>query len=291
MKEYIYPKINGIYNEYSEYGYVIIRNALSKILINDITRHIDWLMEKNPDLDPENLGYWLIPKDPFWIRFLSETSLLNIAGRIIGPNIALFAADYLCKPPFIGKGVRWHQDAVYWPLEPMNVITLRFAVTEENTENGCVRMIPGSHKLGTQKHDSLGLYYYGNEIKNLGAPNDKSVVSNLNHLPTNTTSSNNILDQTKQLNKLVDGVDIQLNPGDVSVHSPFLIHGSISNKSNKWRKGGCIQYMPVTTKVTKKWPCIFLLKGNDLKGVNKYQKFPKYVEGKHMYFDEYVKFK
>ena len=46
MKEYIYPKINGIYNEYSEYGYVIIRNALSKILINDITRHIDWLMEK-----------------------------------------------------------------------------------------------------------------------------------------------------------------------------------------------------------------------------------------------------
>ena len=136
MKEYIYPKINGIYNEYSEYGYVIIRNALSKILINDITRHIDWLMEKNPDLDPENLGYWLIPKDPFWIRFLSETSLLNIAGRIIGPNIALFAADYLCKPPFIGKGVRWHQDAVYWPLEPMNVITLRFAVTEENTENG-----------------------------------------------------------------------------------------------------------------------------------------------------------
>ena len=62
----------------------------------------------------------------------------------------------------------------------MNVITLRFAVTEENTENGCVRMIPGSHKLGTQKHDSLSLYYYGNEIKNLGAPNDKSVVSNLN---------------------------------------------------------------------------------------------------------------
>src|SRR6185312_9267607 len=65
----------------------------------------------------------------------------------IGPNIALFASHYISKPPFTGQEVLWHQDGGYWPLEPMEVVTLWLAVDRADPENGCMRVIPGTHKL------------------------------------------------------------------------------------------------------------------------------------------------
>ena len=59
--------------------------------------------------------------DPFWVRLVGDQRLLDIAKLFIGPNIALFASHYIAKPPGEGQAVLWHQDAHYWPLEPMEV--------------------------------------------------------------------------------------------------------------------------------------------------------------------------
>ncbi|CAF4371682.1 unnamed protein product, partial [Rotaria magnacalcarata] len=42
--------------------------------------------------------------------------------------------------------VLWHQDGSYWPLKPMNVLTMWLAIDESNTENGCLRVVRGSHQ-------------------------------------------------------------------------------------------------------------------------------------------------
>ena len=121
-----------------------------------------------------------------------------------------------------------------------------FALTKSNSENGCVRMIPGSHNKGLHRHS------------------DKEIE---NHI-LNPIDSDFINEKI--------AYDIELYPGDISVHHPLLIHGSNPNKSNNWRKGGSIQYIPTSTMITEDWPCAFLFKGNAIKGINSYKKIPKF---------------
>ena len=89
--------------------------------------------------------------DPFWVRLVSDDRLLDIAQQFIGPNIALFASHYISKPPFDGQPVLWHQDGSYWPLDPMEVVTLWLAVDDSTPENGCMRVIPRTQTMDLQE--------------------------------------------------------------------------------------------------------------------------------------------
>jgi ectoine hydroxylase-related dioxygenase (phytanoyl-CoA dioxygenase family) len=129
----------------------------------------------------------------------------------------------------------------------MDVITIWFAVTQSVRANGCVRMIPGSHRLGLQKHSSK---------------------RDENHILNQVDPA--VLDESET-------IDIELEPGDISVHHPLLLHGSKPNTSTRWRRGGSIQYIPATTRITRDWPCVFLFRGAPVEGINTYRPFPKYV--------------
>ena len=78
------------------------------------------------------------------IAFIKNLKIKEISKFYLGPNISLFGAHYIAKRPFDGKPVGWHQDGSYWPLKPMNVISLWIAGSQSNKKNGCMRVIPGS---------------------------------------------------------------------------------------------------------------------------------------------------
>jgi len=239
-------------------GYAIFRNVLDRDLIEEASNHIDWLLEKNPGLRPEQLHHNLMTDDPFWVRLISDPRLLDIAQLYVGPNLALFASHYISKPPFDGQPVLWHQDGSYWPLEPMEVVTLWLAVDRADAENGCMRVIPN-----TQHTDLQAMVERKEQASVLGSGIDDSFV-----------------DESK-------AVDIVLDPGDVSVHHPNVIHGSNANTSPRRRAGLTIRYIPTSTKIVADelpWPSAFHLRGEIIPGVNEYHPFPKYVEGKHMRF-------
>ena len=255
MAEFEYNNLDGLADAYERDGYVVVRNVLDAGFISELQNHIEWLREKHPELRPEELGHWLIAEDPFWVRFVSDKRLLNIAEHIVGPDIAFFAADYICKPPGTGRSVTWHQDSHYWPLEPMEVVTFWFAVSESGPHNGGVKMIPESHKAGLLKHVDA------NSTNVLARQIDPD-----------------LLDESK-------AVDIVLNPGDVSLHHPHTLHGSEPNTSDIWRRGGSIQYMPPTTRINQDpWPSTFLFRGAPVVGINEYLEKPRYIEGQHMPF-------
>jgi hypothetical protein len=107
--------------QFDREGYTIFRNVLDPELISETDRHIAWLLERNPDLRPEQLHHWLMKDNPFWVRLISDPRLLDIAEQFVGPSIGLFASHFISKPPFDGQPVLWHQDGAYWPLEPMEV--------------------------------------------------------------------------------------------------------------------------------------------------------------------------
>ena len=81
-------------------------------------------------------------------------------------------------------------------------------------------------------------------------------------------------------------VDIELGPGDVSLHHPHIVHGSNANTSDRWRRGGTFLYIPTTTHIRSEKFVNFLLRGEAVPGINTYHEFPKYREGEHFRFRE-----
>lgn len=255
MAEYTYPHLDGLAAAYARDGCAIVRRVLDPELVAEANRHIDWLRARHPELPPEQLGYWLVPEDPFWLRLVSDSRLVDVAAAILGPDVALFAADYIAKPPRSGKKIAWHQDASYWGLEPMNVITLWVAYTASTPDNGCVRVIPGTQRMALQARD-----------------------------PDRTEAGVMLGGMDQSLVREDLAVDFVLAPGDVSVHHPLILHGSDANASDVWRRGGTYQYIPTSTRVTRAdWP-VFLLRGEDKANVNRYRARPRYVAGRHMPF-------
>ncbi|MET9020728.1 phytanoyl-CoA dioxygenase family protein [Actinopolymorpha sp. NPDC004070] len=240
---------------YDADGYVIFRDVIDADLIKEVNAHVDWLQARHPELRPEQLGHVLMQHDPFWVRLIGDDRLVDIAQMFIGPDVALFASHYICKPPFAGQPVLWHQDGAFWPLEPMKVVTLWLAVDPSTPENGCVRLVPGSHKW-----DVAGMRDNTDVESVLG----KEIAVDVDE------------DQA---------VDMVLQPGDVEVHHPHIVHGSNANTSPRRRCGLTIRYIPTTTRIVSDelpWPSAFHLRGAP--GVNPYQPKPVYVEGKHLPF-------
>ncbi|WP_212508795.1 phytanoyl-CoA dioxygenase family protein [Litoribacterium kuwaitense] len=249
-------KKSAALQQYEQDGYVIFPKVLDGDLIKEAREHLAWLMEKNPNLRPEHLGTELINDDPFWVRLVSDDRLLDIAEQFIGPNIALFASHYISKPPYDGQEVLWHQDGSYWPLEPMNVITLWLAVDDSLPENGCMRVIPKTHTMNLQEMQEK------KDVDNvLGSEIDPRLV------------------------KEEDAVDCMMEAGGVSIHHPNIIHGSKANHSSLRRCGLTIRYIPTSTRITQEpWPSAFLLRGEAVPGINTYLPFPKYDKERHMAF-------
>jgi hypothetical protein len=239
-----------VQREYAERGFVIFPRVLDEALTAEAGGHVEWLQQKHPELRPERLGHQLLADDPFWLRLVSDERLLDIAELFIGPDIALFASHYICKPGTDGLPVLWHQDGAYWPLEPMEVVTLWLAVDDSTAENGCMRVIPGSHR------EMLRGLVRSEGVENvLGSHMDAPV------------------DESR-------AVDVDVPRGGVSVHHPAIIHGSNPNRSGQRRCGLTIRYIPTTTRITREWKP-FLLRGQPRAGINEYHPFPAYRERKH----------
>jgi phytanoyl-CoA hydroxylase len=238
---------------YERDGYAIFRNVLDAELIREASEHVEWLQRKHPDIRPEKLDWFLVLNDPFWVRLVADDRLLDIAEKFIGPNIALFASHYFAKPSHDGLPVLWHQDGSYWPLDPCEVVTLWLAVDDSTPENGCLRVIPGTHTLAFQEH-----------VKD--------------------TSVENVLSSGIAGVDERSVVDVILKAGDVSVHHPNLIHGSDANTSDRRRCGLTIRYIPTSTRITKPIGAPFLLRGAAVPGINAYRAHPDYREGEHFPF-------
>ena len=240
-------------------GYVICRGVIDKTLVREAGEHVDWLMGRHPDLRPENLHHRLVWEDAFWVRLLSDDRVLDCVEQIIGSHIALFASHYIAKPPNEGQAVLWHQDGSYWPLEPMEVVTAWLAINPSTPRNGCMRVIPGSHTMelkGVQKREDIP----------------------------------NVL-RSEMPGEFVDeggAVDLELEPGDISLHHPSIVHGSNANTSDMWRKGLTMRYVPTTTRINRP-PDEFesiLMRGKIEEGINRYLPKPRYVKGEHMPFHD-----
>jgi ectoine hydroxylase-related dioxygenase (phytanoyl-CoA dioxygenase family) len=144
-------------------------------------------------------------------QLILDTTVGRMAARLLGTKTVRFWRDHLWyKPPQSGQSgiVGWHQDYYYWQCaEPPDLITAWIALDDVDQVNGCLEVIPGSHRW-----DSIvegGLYS-----------------QNLDEIQTKIESITGEPFQT---------VPCILPAGAVSFHHCLMVHGSRPNRSNRPR--------------------------------------------------------
>lgn len=155
--------------------------------------------------------------------FCVQGKLLDVIEAILGPDIVLLYTHFINKRPG-GRGVAWHQDGPYWPrIEPKVAVTAWTALDDSDMENGCMKVIPGSH---------AGCVDYGQ--KQTDAPDliqDHAIA-----LPPG------VVDERK-------AEPVLLRRGDLSLHHSYIIHGSDPNPSQRRRAALTIRYIPASTHI------------------------------------------
>lgn len=82
-----------------------------------------------------------------------QPALLAAAAEILGDEPELFADQALLKPPGGGREKPWHQDKAYFDLVPGSpVVGVWIALDDTDVDNGCMHLIPGSHRSGPVVH-------------------------------------------------------------------------------------------------------------------------------------------
>lgn len=147
-------------------------------------------------------------------RLVTRPALLDAVEAVLGDDILIDGTLVFRKPPKDSGYVSWHQDSVYsgWHLTPS--VSAWVALTASHGANGCMRVIPGSHKRGLLSHadsrDDSNMLFRGERI----AAVDESLAE-----------------------------DLVLRPGEMSLHHSTLIHGSNPNASDEPRIGFIVRFV------------------------------------------------
>ena len=92
-----------------------------------------------------------------YTKLLVNDRLTTVASDIIGsPNVQLHHTKMFIKPPEKGSPFPMHQDAPYFPHDRHSMIAAICHFDDAPEEKGCVRVVPGSHKLGILEHSREG---------------------------------------------------------------------------------------------------------------------------------------
>jgi len=154
--------------------------------------------------------------DEAFFKLATHPRVLEIVETLMGPDIIILSTGFFVKAPSSSdKFVAWHQDTMYWGLTPPFALTVWLAIDDADTENGCMRVIPGSHRLGLLPHGISG-----REGNLLGGDQEIDTV----HFDESSA------------------VDFCLNAGFASLHHGELIHGSNPNHSTRRRCGMTMRF-------------------------------------------------
>ena len=239
---------------YNENGYLKFGRIFTQGELDELRDYVDGMIAALPEgKRPEHMD---VPhfEHPYLFKYLADARVLDAVERFIGPDILLWSSHFISKRKSDGLPAPWHQDGVYWDgrLQPMHVITLWLAVDESAVQNGCMRVIAGSHKLRDRRYEGVDpdKHIFGSEV--VAEDMDASRI-----------------------------VDLELAVGECHFHDGFTIHGSAANTSQQRRCGYTMRYMPADVRChdpsLRPDHHIYLLRGADrTSGFNTYTPVPDF---------------
>jgi ectoine hydroxylase-related dioxygenase (phytanoyl-CoA dioxygenase family) len=91
-------------------------------------------------------------RSPLLVDFVKSPIYLEACAKLIGADADLYYNQAVLKVPEIGKRFGWHQDTGYLVTDPLEYVTAWTAIGPATLENGCIWVLPGSHKRGPITH-------------------------------------------------------------------------------------------------------------------------------------------
>ena len=141
------------------------------------------------------------------MAMIQNEQFLDAVEELIGPDIILHHTKLFLKPPRNGSAFPLHQDWSYFPTEKNSMIAAVIHLSESDEEMGCMRIVPGSHKLGKMEK----------------------------------TDGHSFVKGVHDRYQLEDAEPIIAEPGDIVFFHCCSLHGSMQNVSEKPRKTVLVQ--------------------------------------------------
>lgn len=221
--ERLKPLTSKEVEQYNENGFVLIKNGCSHDLIDAFNSHIHSIRSAS------EMPNWAAVKDEnrfkvrvfnphlhdgFALQMMKLPVVSGALAQLMGDKAVGVQSMYFYKEPG-AKGQAAHQDYFYIRNHPNTMVAGYIAMEDIDEENGCLWVIPGSHKLGLLKHV---------EVKN----------KNEHEPGTDETEG---VDLSKE-------IPVRMKKGDILFFHNLLIHSSTKNRSeNRWRKSYVCHYI------------------------------------------------
>ncbi|HVK05315.1 MAG TPA: phytanoyl-CoA dioxygenase family protein [Armatimonadaceae bacterium] len=159
--------------------------------------------------------------EPAFRRHLSNEKIVRLAAQLMGADTVRVWHDQVqVKPSHIGGPTTWHQDHPYWPvIQPADLVSAWVAIDDATVENGCMWMVPGSHRWGPYNGGTIG------------------------------TDPETYAPQPKDLSIVPEGEKIEMvacpvPAGGVVFHHCLTWHGAPPNYTSQGRPAIAVHYMP-----------------------------------------------
>jgi len=154
--------------------------------------------------------------DEVFAAHARNEKVLDVLESLLGPNLVLYQDQLFMKPPRIGSRQAYHQDApLGFHIDPPEMVTCWAALNEATIENGCLWMLPGTHRHGFIDRSKWREY-------------EKMALAG--QLPAEQP--------------------IELKAGDCSFHHGLILHSSRPNLTNLRRRGYATHYVSARCRYT-----------------------------------------
>ncbi|XP_075782140.1 phytanoyl-CoA dioxygenase, peroxisomal [Pelodiscus sinensis] len=157
-------------------------------------------------------------EDEELFRYCTLPQILKYVECFTGPNIMAMHTMLINKPPDSGKKSSrhpMHQDLHYFPFRPADLVVCAWTAMEMiDRSNGCLVVVPGTHKGSLKQHDY---------------PDWEGGVNKMYH-------------GVRDYNKNLPRVHLVMEKGDTVFFHPLLIHGSGMNRTQGFRKAISCHY-------------------------------------------------
>ena len=210
---------------YRREGWVVPRYRLPPARVAAMVQALEQLLRDNPGVRPEKLVSAHIEGDNgegvrgsrAFLELALDPEIVELVSGVLGDDVILWGCHVFCKPAVEGYETPWHQDGHYWPIRPLATCTAWVALEPSTVANGCLRVIPRSHA-------------------------ERRLHEHLHEERTDLTLSQRMAEVDESA-----AVDIELEPGQMSLHDVYMIHGARPNTSAMRRTGAALRYMPSTS--------------------------------------------
>ena len=182
-------------NVFEDEGFVIVRGLLTGAECAAYKAEIQRLVAINGDHAGVLVG--LAANSAVFREAARHPKLINALTALIGPDIEFLSDKVVYKTKEQDFGSPWHQDWLYW--KGTHKISVWIALDAATPENGCLKILPGSHKnVAAHEGDASDGHGFGHRLRE------------------------DAVDEAKTLS-------VPCEPGDAVIFHDLLLHASHPN--------------------------------------------------------------